>query len=149
MTLITSIASTLSQLPATDAEASALAKALWGFAVEKNYAAAFAPLIVLLVWALKKWDVKIPKVGPAIDAFLDKPLVSFLLPVLASAIGGFGTALFSGKPFTEALMAVVAAASSAIATFIGIKKVAEAVEAGKAAADTVVSKADAVAELKK
>lgn len=136
-------------LPGSEAEALALFKSLWSFAVEKNWAAAFGPLITLLVWALRKWDEKIPKVGPAIDRFLNLPFVAFLLPTAVSAIGGFGTALLAGQPIQAALAAVWAAASSAIATYIGLKKIDESLKAGAAEAKKVETKADAISELKK
>lgn len=136
-------------LPATDSEAVDLAKGLWRFMVEKNYGAALGPLLTLMVWALRKWDLNIPKVGPAIDAFLNKPFVAFLTPVVLSALGGFGTALAAGKPASQALLAIVAAATSAITTYVGLQKATEAVQAGKVAAAAVSTKAQAVEELKK
>lgn len=136
-------------LPATDDEAVALFRSLWSFAVEKNWASAFGPLITLIVWALRKWDEKIPKVGPAIDQFLNRPFVAFLLPTVVSAIGGFGTALLAGQPIQAALVAVWSAASSAIATYIGLKKIDESLKAGAEAAKKVETKADAISKLKK
>lgn len=138
-----------SGVPTTDDQALNVFGALWGFIVEKKYAAAIGPGLTLAVWALRKWDQDIPKIGPKISEFLDKPLVSFLLPTVLAAVGGFATSLATGHSFMDALGAVYAAASSAITTYIGIKKLGEQMNAGKAAADAVVTKADAIAELKK
>lgn len=133
----------------TPDDPNALVQQIWGFFVTKNYAAAFGPVLTLLVWALRKYDLKIPKYGPQIDAFLNQPLVAFLLPTLISALGGFVTALAAHQPLSAALSAVFQASGSAIVTYIGLKKVGEQIDAGKAAADAVVTKQQAIAELKK
>lgn len=136
-------------LPTTDDQALGLATTLWQFMVEKKYAAMAGPGLTLAVWALKKWDTKIPKVGPVIDKFLDKPMVSFALPTVIAAVGGFVTSLATGHSFTDALGAVYAASSSAITTYIGLRKLEEQLSAGKAAAAEVQTKTDAVNELNK
>jgi hypothetical protein len=127
----------------------ALAQQIWTMLVAKNYAAALGPVLTLIVWALRKYDLKIPKYGPAIDGFLNQPVVAFLLPTVISGLGGFATALAAHQPFTDALFAVLQASGSAIVTYIGLNKVAEQIAAGKVAADTVQTKQDAIRELKK
>jgi hypothetical protein len=149
LVLFVALAAWAQPLPATDSEAFDLAKTLWGLFVTKQYAAAFGPGVTLAVWALKKWDTKIPGVGPAIDKFLDQPAVSFALPVGISALGGLVTALATGHSFTDALGAVFAASSSAVTTYIGLKKLDEQFNAGEKAAATVDSKVAAISVLKK
>ena len=113
-------------------------KELYHAVVSGNWWLAMGPAVTALVFFLKKYDVKIPKVGPAIDSFLDKPVVSFALPFLVSAVGGFGTAMATGLPLVSALGAAGKVAMAAVVTYIGLKKAAEsmkpAVDAGAAAA---------------
>lgn len=142
-------------LPTTDAQALDLSQTIWNFLVTKNYAAAVGPGLTLFVWALKKYDltifnaVKLPRVATAVDTFLDKPFVSFLLPTVASALGGAVVSLVSGHSFVEALGAVWAASTTAITTYVGLRKLGEQREAGAAAAAEVTDKATAIEELKK
>lgn len=142
-------------LPTTDQQGLGALGTGWQFIVEKKYAAALGPILMGLTWALKKYDLvvfnalKLPKVATAIDTFLDKPFVSFLLPITISAIGGFVTALATGHSVTDALGAIWASSSTAISAYVGLKKIGEQLDAGKAEAATVTDKASAVEELKK
>jgi hypothetical protein len=144
-------------LPATDAQAIDIFGTLWNFIVTKQYAAAVGPVLTLLVWGLKKYDLtifnalKLPKVATAVDTFLDKPFVSFLLPTVISAGAGFATALMTGHSVTEAFGAVWAASTTAITTYVGLKKAGEQLNAGKEAAAAVEAggKPAAIDELKK
>lgn len=136
-------------LPTTDQQGLELAALAWQFIVDKKYAAAIGPGLTFIVWLFKKFDQNIPKWGPQISAFMDKPLVSFGLPFGVSAIGGFVTALSTGHSFVDALGAVYVAASSAITTYIGLKKIDEQFKAGDVAAAGVDSKGAAIDELKK
>ncbi len=142
-------------LPGTDADAAKLAETVWNFIVTKQYGAAVGPALMLSVWGLKKWDlaifnfIKLPKAGEAVDKFLDRPFVSWLLPTAISAVAAFVTALLSGHSFAAAFGAVWAASSTAIAAYVGIKKFDEQFLAGEKAAAAVDSKAAAVDELKR
>ncbi len=136
-------------IPTTDSGVEAVASQLWNLIVAKNYAAAFGPGLTLLVWALKKYDLKIPKVGPAIDTFLNRPFVSFLLPTVLSAVAGAASAIYLKQPLSDALGSIWAMSSSAIATYIGLKKLTEANTAGDVAAAKVTDLKSAIAELKK
>lgn len=157
--LFSSLALAQDAVPAlpTDAQALDIFSTLWNFIVTKQYAAAVGPVLTLLVWGLKKYDLvifnalKLPKAAVAVDAFLDKPFVSFLLPTVISTAGGFATALATGHSVTEAFSAVWAASTTAITTYVGLKKVAEQFNAGEKAADEVAAggKAAAIDELKK
>lgn len=133
----------------TDDQAVGVAQQAWQLIVNKNYALALGPVVALLVFGLKKYDVKIPKYGPAIDKFLDQPFVSFLLPTVVAAAGGAGTALAAGKPMMDVLGAVFEASMSAVFTYVGLKKAGEQRAAGAAAAAEVTDKAAAIEELKK
>jgi hypothetical protein len=144
-------------LPATDAQAVDVFGTLWQYIVTKQYAAAVGPVLTLLVWGLKKYDLtifnalKLPKAGAAVDSFLDKPFVGFLLPTIVAAAGGFATALATGHSVADALGAVWAASTTAITTYVGLKKAGEQLQAGKDAAAAVAEggKAAAIEEFKK
>jgi hypothetical protein len=136
-------------LPTDDGQAGELAKQIWNLFVTKQYALALGPVVALVVFGLKKYDVKIPKYGAAIDKFLDQPFVSFLLPTIVAAAGGAGTALAAHKPVVEVLAAVFQASMSAVFSYVGLKKLGEQREAGAAAAAEVTDKAKAIEELKK
>lgn len=133
----------------TDDQAGQSAQQVWNLLVNKNYALALGPGLALFIWALRKYDQNIPKVGAKIDAFLNQPFVAFLLPTIVSAAGGAGTALAAGKPFVEVLGAVFQASMSAVFAYVGLKKLGEQREAGQAAAAEVKTKQDAIDELKK
>lgn len=136
-------------IPTSDEQAFGLVDSLWKVLVDKNWAMAAGPALALIVFALRKWDTKIPKYGAQIDAFLNKPFVAFLLPTIVSAAGGLGTALAAGKPPLDALKAVFEASMSAVFSYVGLKKLAEQQTVGKEAAAAVDSKAAAIDELKK
>lgn len=119
-------------------------------------------IVAAFVYFLKKYDVKIPKVGAAIDRFLDQPIVSFALPLVVALVGGFGTAIAAaqahGVPVKDALLPALFGAlkvtGSAAFQFLLVKNAAEqkahAAEAGQAAATAAsASKASAIEELKK
>lgn len=155
LAFVVSFAWAFSGLPGNDTEAFDVFGAAWKFFVEKNYAAAAGPGLTLIVWALKKYDLvifnalKLPKVATAVDTFLDKPFVSFLLPTVAAGLAGGITALATGHSFIDALNAVWQTSSTAIATYVGLKKAGEQMSAGNEAAAAVDTKAKAVEELKK
>jgi hypothetical protein len=136
-------------VPLTDNQAGDTAQQFWNLVVNKNYALALGPGITLLVWALRKWDKNIPKVGPAIDAFLNQPFVAFLLPTVIAAAGGAGTALAAHKPAVDVLGAIFQAAMSAVFAYVGAKKLGEQVHAGDAGAAAVDSKQAAIDAMKK
>lgn len=127
-------------LPTTDDQALGVANTLWRYIVEKKYAAAVGPALTLFVFGLKKYDLvvfnalRLPKVATAVDKFLDQPFVSFLLPTAISGVAGFVTALLSGHSVVDAAGAVWAASSTAITTYVGLKKAGEQVSALKPAA---------------
>lgn len=133
----------------TDDQAGDAAQQVWNLIVTKQYALALGPAIALIVFGLRKYDKQIPKVGPQIDAFLNKPFVAFLLPTVVSAAGGAGTALAAGKPFVDVLAAIFQASMSAVFSYVGLKKLGEQKEAGAAEAAKVTDKASAIEELKK
>lgn len=138
-------------IPADGTGALDVASQLWQFVVTKQYALALGPVVALIVWALRKYDVLIPKYGAQIDAFLNQPVVAFLLPTLVAAVGGVGTALAAHQPPLDIIKSVFEAAMSAVFTYVGLKKVAEQKAAGATAAAAVAEggKAAAIEELKK
>jgi peptidoglycan/LPS O-acetylase OafA/YrhL len=133
----------------TDEQAVGLAQQLWNLFVTKQYALALGPVVALVVWGLRKYDTKIPKVGPQVDAFLNKPFVAFLLPTVVAAAGGAGTALAAGKPVVDVLGAIFQASMSAVFSYVGLKKLGEQRAAGATAAAEIQTKTDAIDELKK
>lgn len=141
-------------LPTSDQEVLKIIEAIWQFIVEKKYGAAIGPAVMVFVWGLKKWDLKIftflklPAAGAAVDKFLDQPFVSFLLPTVVAGIGGFANALITGHSFVDALSSIWAASTTAITTYVGLKKVEEQWAAGEKAAVAVDTKAEAVEALK-
>ncbi len=112
---------------------------------------ALGPALVCVVWAVKKWDQDIPKVGPAISKFMDNPVVSYLTPFVLSMGAGLGTSLGAGIPIKEALPAVFKIAMEAVVLYVGGKKLIEQKAAGAAAVAVVADggKAAAIEELKK
>lgn len=93
---------------------------------------AAGPALTLVVFLLRKYDTKIPKIGPAIDKFLNQPLVAFLLPVGLSAITGLFSALATGSPIVPALLTALKVAGAAVLTFLMAKNAAEQVKGAKA-----------------
>lgn len=115
-------------------------KALLNGVETGNWWLAAGPLLTLAVMALRKFDQNIPKVGPAISAFMDQPIVSFLLPIVLSAITGLLSALGTGMPIGPALVTAIKVAGVSIMTFVGGKKFIEQVNgAGDKAAAAVTS----------
>lgn len=133
----------------SDDQAGEVAQQVWNLIVNKNYALAIGPGLALVVWALRKYDTKIPKVGPAIDKFLNQPFVAFLTPTVISAAAGAGTAIAAHKPYLDVLGAVFQASMSAVFAYVGLKKLGEQKDAGAAEAAKVTDKASAIEELKK
>lgn len=102
----------------------ALAQTLWSFIVTKDYAAAMGPGVALAVWALRKYDLKIPKIGPAIDKFLNIPFVMYLLPSVVSGLAAVLTAAVGHEPLKAAVLPALQAAMSAVFTYTGLKNLA-------------------------
>lgn len=118
--------------------------------------------VAAFVFLLKKYDVRIPKVGAAIDRFLDQPMVSFALPLVVSLVGAFGTSIAhaqsTGMSLKDAVLPALFGAlkvtGAATFQFLLVKNAAEqkaqAAEAGaSAAAAASESKSAAIEELKK
>lgn len=118
-------------LPTSDAEAVGLAGSISDNVFRGDFWPVLGPLVVLAVWLFKKFDQDIPKVGPAISKFMDQPVVSFSLPFVFSAAGGFGTAMAAGLPVKQALALVMKVAMEATVLYVGGKKAAEQKSAGK------------------
>lgn len=135
-------------IPSTDIELIGGARDLITNVRDGKWWMALGLFITLAVGALRKWDIHIPKYGPAIDAFFNKPLVAFSLPFVLSGIGGVTTALAAHVPVTEILGLVWKVASAAIVAFIGWRQIGESRDAGKLAADAIGDKATADALLK-
>jgi hypothetical protein len=94
---------------------------------------AAGPTLTLVVFLIRKYDTKIPKVGPALDAFLNEPLVAFMLPaVLSAAVGLFG-ALGQHLPVGPALLTALKVAGTAAFTFLLAKNTAEQINGAQAA----------------
>lgn len=117
-------------VPADSQGANDLAQQIWQLVVTKQYALALGPVVALIVFGLRKYDLQIPKYGPAIDKLLNQPLVAFLLPTVVSAAGGMGTALAAHKPVADVLAAVFQASMSAVFAYVGLKKIGEQKAAG-------------------
>jgi hypothetical protein len=94
---------------------------------------AAAPALTLVVWALRKYDMKIPVIGPKVDAFLNQPLVAFLLPAVLSALTGLFGALAQHLPLGAALLTALKVAGGAAFTFLLAKNAAEQVKGAQAA----------------
>lgn len=146
-------------LPLTDEGAAEMA---WDSIVNGKGWAGAGTLVAAFVYFLKKYDVKIPKIGAALDKFLDQPIVSFALPLVVSLVGGFGTAVAhaqtTGTSFGDAalpaLWGALKVTGAATFQFLLVKNAAEqkakAADAGEAAAAAAgASKASAIDELKK
>jgi len=86
---------------------------------------AAGPALSLVVWALMKYDKSIPKVGPAIDGFLNQPLVAFMLPAVLSAATGLFGALAQHQAIGPAMLTSLKVAALAAFTFLGLKNAAE------------------------
>jgi hypothetical protein len=128
----------------------ALLKALLENVEHGNWWLAAGPALTLVVLGLRAWDTHIPKVGPAIDAFFNQPIVAFLLPVVLSALTGLFSALGTGMPVGPALLAALKVAGTAITVYVGGKKLLEQAQgAGAAAAAGVTSGPAAVDAINK
>lgn len=143
----------------TDQQAAELA---WDSVVNGKGWAGAGTVVAVLVYFLKKYDVRIPKIGPAIDKFLDQPIVSFALPLVVAFTGAAGTAIAhstsTGTSLKDAALPAIWGAlkvtGSATMQFLLAKNLVEqkekAAEAGQAAAAAAgATKASAIDELKK
>ncbi len=122
-----------------------------------KYALFFALVVMVLSKLVVKFGGKIPTPAPTsklfglvstVQGWLKSPTISlWLIPTAGSVAGMFVTALAAGQPITFALVEQ--------AVLIGLagsgwgKQKADAEAAGDVAAATVVSKATAVADLRK
>jgi hypothetical protein len=94
---------------------------------------AAGPALTLVVWALRKYDLAIPVIGPKLDAFLNQPLVAFLLPAVLSALTGLFGALAQHLPIGAALLTALKVAGTSAFTFLLAKNAAEQVKGAQAA----------------
>ncbi len=134
----------------TDQQAIGLIGKIWENVAKGQYWPLIGPIVVLLVWLVKKFDQDIPKIGPALSKFMDQPVVSFALPFVFAAAGGLGNAIAVGQSPKEAVGTIFKIAMEAIVIYVGGKKIAEQKEAaGAAEAAKVTDKASAIEELKK
>jgi hypothetical protein len=122
------------------------AKALFGGIAHGQWGLVAFAGVILAVALLRLFGRKIhPKLG----LFLDYPVVAWALPILVSVLGAILAALLAGQPIGVAIGAGINVGALAIAGFVGVKKVQEARELGKAAAAAVTDKAAAVSLLEK
>lgn len=112
-------------IPTTDQGAVTLGTSLWDLIVEKHFALALGPALALLIFFLRKYDLQIPKYGVAIDAFLNKPVVAYLLPTVVSAATFIGATLAAGKPISDALRPLFEMSMSAVYAYVGVRKIGE------------------------
>jgi hypothetical protein len=70
---------------AADVDPLALVKLIIDAVQNGNGWLAAGPALTLVVFLVRKYDKLIPVVGLKLDAFLNQPLVAFLLPVILSA----------------------------------------------------------------
>lgn len=117
-----------------DVDVLALLKAMLSGVQNGNGWLVAGPALTLVVFMVRKYDLMIPKVGPAIDAFLNRPFVAFLLPIAVSSLMGLFSALATGSPIGPALLAALKVAAAAIATYVGAKKAGEQVPVAPAQA---------------
>jgi hypothetical protein len=92
---------------------------------------AAGPALSLVVLLLRKYDREIPTVGPAIDRFLNQPLVAFLLPTVLSAATGLFSALAVHAPVGPAIFAALKVAGAAAFTFLLAKNGVEQMAGSK------------------
>lgn len=118
--------------PPGDIDVFAMLKLILDAVENGNWWLAAGPALTLAVFFLRKYDTKIPKIGPAIDRFLNQPLVAFALPVVLSALTGLFSALATGTPVVPALLAALKVAGTAVMTFLLAKNAAEQVKGAKA-----------------
>lgn len=104
------------------ADYSRLAQAVLEAGTGHQWPLAIALALVLVVSLLRRFGRGLPYVG----AYLDHPLVAFLLPSLAAILGALVTSLAAGQPLS--LGVVLSALMTGLASnglFVGGKKVAE------------------------
>jgi hypothetical protein len=102
---------------------------------------ALGPVVALVVWLLR---AKLAPHYPKLDAFFQQPVVALVTPVVIAFLGGVlsktaAGELTSAKVLLALLPDVLKVAFTAIATYIGIKKVAEQREQSKATAAAKVT----------
>lgn len=97
------------------------------------------PALTLVVWALRKYDTLIPIIGPKVDAFLNQPLVAFLLPAVLSALTGLFGSLAQGLPLLPSMLTALKVAGAAAFTFLAAKNAAEQVKGAQAAGSAAAS----------
>lgn len=114
-----------------------VSKGHWGLVV--------SVVLVLIVSLVRRFGRNIPKVGP----LLDHPIVAWALPTVASVGGALVTSLVAGSTVSVGLvLSAIVTGLTSNALYVGGKKVAEAREAGQAAAAEVTDKAAAVTVLR-
>lgn len=101
---------------------------------------ALGPVVALVVWFLR---AKLAPRFPKLDTFFQQPVVALVTPVVVAFLGGVLTKtaageLTSAKVLLSLLPDVLKVAFTAIATYVGIKKVAEQREQAKATANAAV-----------
>jgi hypothetical protein len=102
------------------------------------------PVVALIVWFLR---AKLAPKFPKFDAFLQKPVVAFITPILVAFLGGVLSKTAAGElTSASALLGIIPdvlkVAFTAIATYVGIKKVAEQRADSKAKAEAQVPPGD-------
>lgn len=74
----------------------------------KNWGAVASIVVVLFVWAVRKFDAKLPVVGPYVDRALNTKIGGWVFNFATVAAGALGTAVLAGQPITWALLGGVA-----------------------------------------
>lgn len=111
-----------------------------------HYGVAVALGIVGVTQVVRRFGSKISFLkGP-----LENPVVLWALPTAGSLAAMVVTTLTAGVPIDVGMIVTaIMEGLSAVGLFVGMKKIAEAKEAGKTAADQVNTKAEAISELQK
>lgn len=125
--------------PAADpAELASMLQALFTAVVNGQAWIAVGIGISILVWVVRVGALKLlPK---KVADFLHQPMVSFSLPFVLALLGGLGTALAGGSPFTVMLLLteVLKVGGMALTSFMAVKNVAEQRQLAVAKAEAVV-----------
>jgi len=111
-----------------------------------HYGVAVALGIVGVTQVVRRFGSKISFLkGP-----LENPVVLWALPTAGSLAAMVVTTLTAGVPIDVGMIVTaIMEGLAAVGLYVGAKKIAEAKEAGAAAADQVSTKAEAIAELQK
>lgn len=157
--LVDAPAAAAALFPGSDQDA---ASWIWDSIVNGKGWAAAGTVVAALVYFLRKYDTKIPKVGPQIDAFLNQPLVAFALPLVVSFFGAAGTGLAASEKtglslkasLLPALFGALKVTGSAAFQFLLAKNASEQLAGAQASGDAAAvvagaTKAAAIEELKK